>query len=124
MPSKLVVKGANPDQVHTHEEWIRVLGQHRISNPESFEETRRGDGLACMLDLSTSHLPGPTPNWGKLRVVEHEFGWTVFVSGDAPDEDIPPWIQPLWERAIQDSCLVINFDMDGELVEGLRTWDW
>lgn len=81
-------------------------------------------GVQYMLDLSTAHLPGDNPDWGKLRVATHEYGWTVFVN-DTPDESVEPeWIRPLMAYARTYCCMLINFDEAGDTVSFLPRWEW
>jgi hypothetical protein len=74
-----------------------------------------------MLDLSTSHLPSAAPDWGTLTVVEHAFGWIVFVPGDPDDpddwsgpgtdqEEATAWLKPIIRVAQHHGCILINFD--------------
>ena len=82
------------------------------------------NGVASMLDLSTYHMPASSPDWGELRVAEHEHGWVVFVPGREYAERIPDWAEQVVARAIEFDCILINFDRDSEVVEGLPTWEW
>ena len=84
-------------------------------------------GLAAMLDLSTVHMPESKPDFGNLRVAEHEFGYFVFMTGALDVEeiaDMPEWIQPVMRLALEHNCIGINFDSDACEVPGLRTWEW
>ena len=81
-----------------------------------------------MLDLSTAHMPGPKPYFTNLRVVEHEYGFVVFVAdgwlktGDA----LGParWLVPIMEKAVKHDCMVIVFDRDAGTDDDLKTYDW
>lgn len=46
------------------------------------------DMLGRVLDLSTCHMPSNVPEWGKVRVVDHENGFTVYVMGGLDEEGI------------------------------------
>lgn len=86
------------------------------------------NGVQNMLDLGTCHMPSNDPDWGSLRVIEHEHGWVVFVNGDLEDDEfndiVPEWARPFMHRATDLDCILVNFDEDGEAVEGLPTWEW
>jgi len=92
------------------------------------EHSNGRNGVANMLDLSTSHMPASSPDWGDLRVAEHEHGWVVFVPGGLDDEEfeelVPEWARPVMRYALDFDCILINFDQDSEVVEGLPTWEW
>ena len=79
-----------------------------------------------MLDVRTAHVPSNTPDFGKLRHVHHEYGWIVFVSPDAADheEDVPAWLRPLHDQAVQESAVLINFDADAEEYDDIPKWVW
>lgn len=84
-------------------------------------------GVSMMLDVCTCHRPKPgddeyTGDWGGVRWVGHEYGWTVFVHN--LDARVPTWLKPLWDYANAFKCTVINFDSDAAVIPGLPTWDW
>ena len=85
-------------------------------------------GVENMLDLSTGHMPATSPAWGGLRVVEHAYGWIVFVLDDLSAQEAeavaPEWIRPVMAYAREHTCILINFDRDAEHVDGLPTWEW
>lgn len=74
--------------------------------------------LRRMLDLSTECMPEDVRSagftakrwWGSLRVVDHDFGFVVFV--DPLEKDIPDWFRPIQAEAVKQDCLVVNFDRD------------
>lgn len=64
-----------------------------------------------MLDLSTVHVPGPEPDWGDLKVKDHEYGWVVWVYD--PDDNLSPeWMKPIMKLAYKKNCALILFDSD------------
>lgn len=65
-----------------------------------------------MLDLRTSHMPKPSPDFGSLRSAEHAFGWVVFVDPNTEDVMCPEWLQPILGYAVNTKCILINFDRD------------
>lgn len=79
-------------------------------------------GLSNMLDLSTAHIPSSEPNWGSLRVCEHEHGWVVWFCAD--EENLPDWFKPIQERARENECVLVNFDQDADEADGLPTYAW
>jgi hypothetical protein len=81
-----------------------------------------------VLDLSTAHVHRGFPEWGDVRIAEHEEGWILFVNGDIdpadPDYGIPEWLQPAYQKALDHGCSLINFDKDGDRDDTLPTWEW
>lgn len=84
--------------------------------------------LANVLDLSNAHVPGPTPNWGRVRVVEHEFGWIVFISGDLGDREarrtVPDWMLGIWKHAVKENCIAVIFDRDADVDDRFLKFNW
>lgn len=90
-----------------------------------------------MLDVSTAHMPPPKgiacsttarPDFGMLGYCAHEYGWIVFVYGSLDDaareETIPKWMRPIYVEAERLGCILINFDMNGEVCSDFPTYDW
>jgi hypothetical protein len=75
-----------------------------------------------VLDLSTSHVPGPDPDWGNLRAVGHEHGWIVFINPNL--DGIPLWWRHIGEMAEAHGCLMVNFDSAADTVDCFETWEW
>lgn len=88
------------------------------------EQLPKSDAVKNMLDLSTAHMPGQDAKFGELRVVKHEFGWIVFVGQDESLLDEPRWIIPIMDFAREHECILVNFDQDADVVDGLPTWEW
>lgn len=88
-------------------------------------DERSGVAAAIVLDLNNSHVPGEFPDFGNLRVVDHEYGWIVFVPAPDAVENyrIPEWIRPIMEVACRLACILINFDQDAP-VQQFKTYDW
>ena len=80
-------------------------------------------GVYNVLDLSTAHIPSAKPDWGNLRVISHDFGWTVFAADIRFDHE-PDWAKPLLAYARQNQCILINLDRDAEQIPELPTWSW
>ena len=76
-----------------------------------------------MLDLSTAHLPGPNPDFGKLRNTETEYGFVVFVSPDADKDEVPEWLEPIHADAVKHRAMLINFDNDAGIYN-FKLYDW
>ena len=81
------------------------------------------DRICPILDLSTSHVKGPDPDWGDLRALKHTYGWIVYVSPDAEDS-VPNWFRPIHEAAAENKCLLVNFDSAADTVDCFETWEW
>jgi hypothetical protein len=79
-----------------------------------------------MLDLSTAHVPGPDPDFGDVRTADHTHGWVVFVAPGLPKftRSFPDWLLPVWNKAVELECTLINFDTDAECCEDFPTFDW
>jgi hypothetical protein len=78
--------------------------------------------LRNYLDLSTAHMPDNDPDWGEVRVAEHEWGFVAFIAPDL--EGVPEWLKETFDFAIALKCGIINFDSDADIIERLPTWDW
>lgn len=81
--------------------------------------------LAYMLDLCTSHVDR-SAGFGDLRIIEHEYGWVVFVDGNKSGEaaqSIPEWIRPIHSYAAAQKAMIINFDADADEVEGWKVYE-
>jgi hypothetical protein len=74
-----------------------------------------------MFDISTAHSPSGLllPEMGGMRFEEHEYGFIVFVT---EPEESPHWIREIMQEAVKQKCILINFDADGEIVDGLPTY--
>ncbi len=94
-------------------------------------------------DLSVHHLPRKLwdnlGNYGGVRAYDTESGWLVYVPDDPREHveaerqagresgfavEVPDEIVPIWEFARSRGCDYILFDLDGEVVDDLPTWDW
>lgn len=82
--------------------------------------------IRMMIDLSTAHMPGATPNFGDLRTIEHIYGWVVFVSPRDPGKGnvVPEWLEPILSLACDAGCVLINFDADAEEHRRFETFEW
>ena len=105
---------------------LDACGGRSIDIAEMIDDLERKSQSAArvqkVLDLSTKHVPGPFPEWGMLRVVEHEHGWIVFVN---PEEDRNPyWWRHIGEMAKSHGCLMVNFDSAADTVDCFETWEW
>lgn len=74
------------------------------------------------LDLSTRHVPNSKPDFGSLRVEEHEYGWVVWTMSDW--DECPGWLIPILEKANKLDCQLILFDVDADECDDLPTYDW
>ena len=81
-----------------------------------------------MLDLSTAHTPSEDPDFGKLRHVQTEYGWVVYVSPDADkaeDDEFPEWLTTIHAAAVKQHAMIINFDHDaGAYPDVFTMYDW
>ena len=75
--------------------------------------------------MSTEHMPCSAPQFGDVRWTEHEHGFLVWVSGEARElPPVPGWLVEIMAYAIQQECLLINFDQDGDPSSLFRKWEW
>ena len=84
----------------------------------------KGGCIQRMLDLSSGHVPESQVDAfdvGELRWSAHEYGWVVWPMHDA---EVPDWFRPIHELALNASCLLINFDRDGDEDATLPTYEW
>ena len=83
--------------------------------------------LTNMIVLSTGHVPGPEPSFGDIRFCSHEYGWILFVANFEDiefQELVPDWLKPIYRYAINNNCVIINFDRDGDLLDQFPSWIW
>ncbi len=94
--------------------------------------------IATLLDLSTAHIETPNrigdtmvPDFGSCRTACHEYGWIVFACPSGapdrefyPEEECPRWLIPIMQKAIDEGCLLINFDQDAPISKEFQTYDW
>lgn len=85
-----------------------------------------------VLDVSTGHIPGAVRDglldntaeaWGTLRVVDHEYGYVVFLPSKGVDADVPDWLKTIFKAAMKKNALLINFDADADLVDGWEEYE-
>jgi hypothetical protein len=75
------------------------------------------------LTLSTGHAPNNDPDFGDaLRSAPHQYGFIVFVSSAAMV--MPEWLQPIYATAVENSCTLIMFDSDADVLEAFKVFDW
>jgi hypothetical protein len=105
---------------------LDACGGRSIDIAEMIDDLERKSQSAAqvqkVLDLSTQHVPGPDPDWGNLRAVEHEHGWIVFVNPN--DDGNPDWWRHIGEMAKSHGCLMVNFDSAADTVDCFETWEW
>lgn len=79
--------------------------------------------------ISTTHMPGPDPDFGKEYVwapVNYEAHITFMVLIEDLDEDAPDWLIKLNEvmRNKGFAPVWVRFDPDADIIEGLPTFQW
>lgn len=79
-----------------------------------------------VLTLSTDHVDALDPQFGLTeknspRVVEHEYGWIVFVDEGVICAD---WFKPIMQDAIKEGCTLILFDSDALTDVKYKTYTW
>lgn len=80
--------------------------------------------VAKCLVLSTAHLPSASPDWGGYRVVEHEYGYVVWLAITAGLE-CPEWLVPIVQLALdREGATMLDFDRDGPELDELPSHDW
>jgi len=77
----------------------------------------------AMFRISTAHMPCSQPDWGKLRVLEHEYGFIVYVN-KFDEGDVPEWLMPLWKYARRRNVQLIDFDRDWDAWPAFQAWEW
>lgn len=86
----------------------------------------RENCIQNMLDLSTAHLPSPSPEFGDLRHSWGEYGVIVFVHPIEDDDDefiMPEWFKPIYILAMKHDCILVNFDQDAEISPLFAAYD-
>jgi hypothetical protein len=86
---------------------------------------------AC-LDISIVHVPSALrdgifddadPEWGGMRVIDHEYGFILFLPTLEPKRGVPKWMRKIWKSAVKEEAMLINFDRDADEVKGWKTYD-
>jgi hypothetical protein len=97
--------------------------------------------IKLMLDLSTAHMTAEDNQrcseradeilGGYPRIVEHAYGYIVFVStedvaANLREEGFSEAFVDIYSRAAASdpAIMLINFDSDADVIEGLETFDW
>jgi len=91
------------------------------------------------LVLSTAHLPQldfELLERGSevlpYRFIDHEYGCILVLHVETIVEESSDWdwkntlpkLKPIVDLAIANECINIEFDQDGEEIEGLEIWNW
>lgn len=118
-PSNPPEDNVRDELIDSASRWMEAIDEERAERDGSIVTP---DMLARVLDLSTAHMPETKPNFGGLRYAGHAYGWIVFVSDER--DDWPKWMLPIMEEASRLDCLLVNFDRDGDRIEGLPQWEW
>ena len=82
-----------------------------------------GANVKRILDLSTAHAPSNEPDFGDIRWESHQYGWIVFVS-EHPLSGVEDWFEPILKEAIRLDCMMVLFDRDAPVCDGLPTYEW
>lgn len=77
-----------------------------------------------MLDLSTSHVPSDSPDFGPYRFASHDYGWVLFVPLGDNYLNCPKWLHKIMLYADANSCVIVNFDRDAEVSDKFKTYEW
>lgn len=87
-----------------------------------------------MLDLSTSHInpkaikdmfaKGSPLIIKGLRTSTHQHGWIVFINGDLTSDEVSPWFQPIFDKAVKEQAILVNFDTDAYPCEEFIEYEW
>ncbi len=73
-----------------------------------------------MLDLSTAHIP-QSRYFGGLRFSQTEYGYVVFV--DPYQANVPKWLRPIHDYAVDRDCILINFDANSHVIDDFEAFD-
>jgi len=89
-------------------------------------------GVELYLDLSTGHVSHE--DWLKLqewnedspiRVRHHRYGLIMWIPDDREEfNDLPETIRQIAIYAKANGCWLINFDQDGQIINGLDCYAW
>jgi hypothetical protein len=89
-------------------------------------------GVQLFLDLSTGHISYSDwkilQDWDEdsyLRVLHHEYGLIMWVpQRDFDQGRLPSSVRDVVSYAQANSCWLINFDQDAEVINGLNYYEW
>jgi len=82
--------------------------------------------IRWILDLSTAHVlrdedDAPKVDFGGVRYLDHEYGWTVFVSSYF--DECSEWLRPIMEYAHAIGAMIINFDSDAHTSDRFKLYE-
>ena len=72
-----------------------------------------------VLLLSTANYP-QEPDFGALRHVDTNYGTVVWLMPRGQ----PDWMKPIFKKAQELGCSMIEFDRDNDTDESLPVYDW
>ena len=89
-------------------------------------------GVELYLDLSTGHVSHEDwlkmKEWNEdspIRVRHHRYGLIMWVPDDREEfNDLPDSFRQIVVYAKANSCWLINFDQDAQIINGLDYYDW
>lgn len=81
--------------------------------------------------LSTAHMPSTSPVFHNHqvtppinpRVIEHDYGYLVCIYPSV-EKYCAAWLLPVVKKALENNCVMINFDRDADVDSSFRTYDW
>lgn len=83
-----------------------------------------------VLVVSTAHLLNEREieNCGRIFYAMEEYGWMVFCGAycGVPPEGVllNPGAEKILEAARKHGCEWVRFDRDGDVIDGINTYDW
>ena len=81
--------------------------------------------IETALVLSTAHMPKSEPHWGDANVTDFEHGHFILFNRHVLDEKmVPPWLVSIFQKAADEKCNFIVFDVDAGRDDNLEQWDW
>lgn len=90
-----------------------------MTNNDQVMIRKRQERLAA-LGLSTTHLPGPSPDFGAWRFVETEYGFVVWPHSMG----VPGWASELWKVCQEEGITLLEFDRDNDVDGRFPKWEW
>lgn len=84
------------------------------------EETR--DWLDEQGRLAATHKGGRRP-WPALPIMTGIYGWQFYAQEEF-DEALPAEVKALMTFARAEGADWVELDADGDMIEGLPTWEW
>lgn len=109
------------------------LDLEKSSNNNTAKQAVNMDNIFPYLDVCNNNLSQNTFDWlskvsgSQIGMTVAAYDYGVFVSvpiDEDKDQQLPEDLEAVLAYARSRSCIVVRFDKDADVVEGLQNYDW